>query len=59
MDTGINVVPNAEISKTQNHIFFIYIKNINFFRIYLGVARNHPVQKIGVLWVKWQGKMEK
>ena len=30
MDTVINVVPNADIYKTQNHIFFIYIKNINF-----------------------------
>ena len=30
-DTVINVVPNADISKTQNHNFFFnYIKNINF-----------------------------
>ena len=30
MDTVINVVPNADSKKMQNHIFFNYIKNINF-----------------------------
>ena len=54
MDTVINVVPNADISqKPKITFFFNYIKNINFciqnfIRIYLGVVRDHPVQKIGV-----------
>ena len=53
MDTVINVVPNADISKTHKNTFFSIISKIsifassNFVRIYLGVVRNHPVQKIG------------
>ena len=55
MDTVINVVPDAEISKTHKITFFSFISKIsifasrNFVRIYLGVVWNHPVQKIGVL----------
>ena len=54
MDTVINVVPNADISKTHKITFFSIISKIsifasqNFVRIYLGVVWNHPVQKIGV-----------
>ena len=53
MDTVINVVPNADISKTHKNTFFSIISKIsifassNFVRIYLGVVQNHPVQKIG------------
>ena len=54
MDTVINVVPNADISKKHKITFFSIISKIstftsqNFIRIYLGVVRDHPVQKIGV-----------
>ena len=63
MDTVINFVPNADISKTHKITFFSITSKIsifasrNFVRIYLGVVRNHPVQKIGVFQVKWQGKI--
>ena len=62
MDTVINVVPNADISKTHKITFFSIISKIsifasqNFVRIYLGVVRNHPVQKIGVFLGKMAGK---
>ena len=53
-DIAINVVPNADISKTRKITFFSMISKIsifvsrNFVKIYLGVVQNHPVQKIGV-----------
>ena len=53
-DIAINVVPNADISKTHKITFFSIISKIsifvsrNFVKIYLGVVQNHPVQKIGV-----------
>ena len=53
-DIAINVVPNADISKTRKITFFSIISKIsifvsrNFVKIYLGVVQNHPVQKIGV-----------
>ena len=65
MDTVINVVPNADISKTHKITFFSIISKIsifasqNFVRIYLGVVRNHPVQKIGVFLGKMAGKDKK
>ena len=65
MDTVINVVPNADISKKHKITFFSIISKIstftyqNFIRIYLGVVRDHPVQKIGVFYVKCQGKIKK
>ena len=65
MDKVINVVPNADISKTYKITFFSVISKISIFacqhfvRIYLDVVRNHPVQKIEVFWVKWQGKIKK
>ena len=52
IDTFINVVPNADISKTHKINFFSIISKIsifasrNFVRIYLGVVRNNPEQKI-------------
>ena len=54
MDTVINVVPNAAISKTQKITFFSFISKIlvfasqHFIRIYMGVLWDHPVQKLGV-----------
>ena len=65
MDTVINVVPNADISKKHKITFFSIISKIsiftsqNFIRIYLGVVRDHLVQKIGVFYVKCQGKIKK
>ena len=65
MDTFINVVRNADISKKHKITFFSIISKIsifasqNFIRIYFGVLRDHPVQKIGVFYVKWQGKIKK
>ena len=56
MDTVINVVPSAGISKTHKVTIFSIISKIsifasrNFVRIYLGMVRNHPVQKIGVFF---------
>ena len=53
-DIAINVVPNADISKTRKITFFSIISKIsifvsrNFVKIYLGVVQNHPVQKLGV-----------
>ena len=65
MDTVINVVPNVDISKKPKITLFSIISKIsifasqNFIRIYLGVVRDHPRQKIGVFYVKWQGKIKK
>ena len=62
MDTVINVIPSADISKTRKITFFSITSKIsifasrNFVRIYLGVVRNHPVQKIGVFLGKMAGK---
>ena len=63
--TFINVVPNADISKTHKIIFFSIILKIsifasqNFVRIYLCVVWNHPVQKIGVFLGKMAGEQGK
>ena len=65
MDTVINVIPSADISKTRKITFFSITSKIsifasrNFVRIYLGVVRNHPVQKIGVFLGKMAGKDKK
>ena len=54
MDTVINVVPNADISKTHKIMFFQLYQKYPFLHpkilsgYILGVVRNHPVQKIGV-----------
>ena len=64
MDTVINVIPSADISKTRKITFFSITSKIsifasrNFLRIQLGVVWNYPVQKIGVFQVKWQGRIK-
>ena len=65
MDTVINVVPNADISKKHKITFFSIISkepifaSQNFIRIYLGVVQDHPVQKMEFFYVKWQRKIKK